>query len=68
MGISRGAYKGPCRSLAVMLDLGGWIGEHFVTCNWIVDSSETKGEWTAVSIIRGGGPDIETHREGDTEV
>jgi hypothetical protein len=25
-----------------MLDLNGRIGEHFVTCNWIVDGSETK--------------------------
>lgn len=32
-----------CRSTAVMLDLGSRIGEHFVTCNGIVDSSETKG-------------------------
>ena len=40
--ISRGAYKGLCRLTAVKLDLGGRIVEHFVTSNWIVDSSETK--------------------------
>ncbi len=25
-----------------MLDLSGRIGEYFVTCNWIVDSGETR--------------------------
>ena len=55
-GISRGAYKGLCRSIAVMLDLGGRIGEHFVTCNWIVDSSETKSIGQLSQSYVGEGP------------
>jgi hypothetical protein len=40
--IGREAHRGLGRSTAVMLDLNGRIGEHLVTCNWIVDGSETK--------------------------